>query len=114
MFHASFERVRLFVKEGCVIVLIAVVSLASPCSYHYPSTSQLPPSFDPPPVPPGFLQARETAKSELKWLMVTLHDPTEFACQTMNRDLWKDSSVVEVIKNSFIFQQVRKAGVFVS
>ena len=55
--------------------------------------------------------------------MVTIHDPSEFACQALNRDLWSDQgelefdhayisrsfshlAVKECIKESFIFLQV--------
>lgn len=51
-------------------------------------------------------QARDEAKSSKRFMMVTLHDPSEFACQTLNRDLWKDQSVQEVVKASFVFMQV--------
>lgn len=51
-------------------------------------------------------RAREKAKSESKWVLVTLHDPSEFPCQTLNRDLWKDSSVKEIVLDSFVFLQV--------
>ncbi|KAI9103052.1 thioredoxin-like protein [Phlyctochytrium arcticum] len=48
-------------------------------------------------------QARELAKSQSKWVIVTLNDPSEFPCQMMNRDLWKDSAVQDLIRESFIF-----------
>ena len=52
-----------------------------------------------------FYAARAYAKSDGRWLIVTLHDPTEFPCQVLNRDLWKDGSIVEIVKAMFVFQQ---------
>lgn len=37
--------------------------------------------------------------------MINIQDPTEFACQIMNRDLWSDSFIKDIIKESFIFLQ---------
>ncbi|KAI8994412.1 hypothetical protein BC832DRAFT_569357 [Gaertneriomyces semiglobifer] len=48
-------------------------------------------------------QARETAKKEDKWILLTLIDPTEFQCQALNRDLWKDKSVQDFIRENFYF-----------
>lgn len=56
----------------------------------------------------NFEEARETAKEKNKWLMINVQNPTEFACQVMNRDLWSDSFVKDIVKESFIFLQVFK------
>jgi thioredoxin-related protein len=53
----------------------------------------------------SFEEAREAAKDNSKWLMINIQDPTEFACQIMNRDLWSDSFIKDIIKESFIFLQ---------
>ena len=53
-----------------------------------------------------FEQARTKAKESRKWLMVNLQDSSEFVCQTLNRDLWKDAMVQEIVTESFIFFQV--------
>jgi thioredoxin-related protein len=52
------------------------------------------------------LQARNFAKENKKWLLVNIQDPTEFSCQVMNRDLWSEQAVKDVIKESFVFLQV--------
>ncbi|KAJ3330891.1 putative protein serine/threonine kinase, partial [Blyttiomyces sp. JEL0837] len=53
---------------------------------------------------PGDIEtARNTAKSNLKWLMVTLSDPSEFACEALKRDLWKAKEVKDLIRENFIF-----------
>ncbi|KAI8918699.1 hypothetical protein BC831DRAFT_482896 [Entophlyctis helioformis] len=53
----------------------------------------------------NFDEARELARSQSKWLMVTIHDASEFACQAMNRDLWSDPTVKELIRENFVFVQ---------
>jgi thioredoxin-related protein len=52
-------------------------------------------------------KALNTAKAEEKWLIVNLQDNSEFACQILNRDLWKEKVVQELVKDNFIFLQVR-------
>ncbi|KAG2185749.1 hypothetical protein INT43_002184 [Umbelopsis isabellina] len=52
-----------------------------------------------------FEHARNFAKDNKKWLMVNLQDPTEFACQVMNRDLWSEQAVKDVVNESFVFLQ---------
>ena len=49
---------------------------------------------------------RQDAKERNKWLMVTIHDYTEFACQVLNRDLWSEQTVKAVVKAEFLFMQV--------
>ncbi|KAI8097877.1 thioredoxin-like protein [Gilbertella persicaria] len=56
----------------------------------------------------NFEEARESAKEKNKWLMINVQDPTEFACQVMNRDLWSDSFVKDIIRESFVFLQYAK------
>ncbi|KAI8820167.1 thioredoxin-like protein [Fimicolochytrium jonesii] len=48
-------------------------------------------------------QARDFAKMRKKWLIITLNEPTFFPCQVLNRDLWKDPSVLTLIKEHFVF-----------
>ncbi|ORY87625.1 hypothetical protein BCR37DRAFT_375494 [Protomyces lactucae-debilis] len=52
--------------------------------------------------------AREQAKEELKWIMINLQDNADFASQTLNRDLWKDAGVKELVRESFLFLQYTK------
>jgi hypothetical protein len=56
--------------------------------------------------PGTFDLARTKAKKESKWLLVSIHDPAEFQCQVLNRDLWKAQEVKDLIKESFVFVQV--------
>ncbi|KAG0210310.1 hypothetical protein BGX28_009466 [Mortierella sp. GBA30] len=52
-----------------------------------------------------FDQSRNVAKNETKWLMVNIQEAGVFACQVLNRDLWSDKSVKEIVKENFIFLQ---------
>ncbi|KAL9540332.1 hypothetical protein MBANPS3_009745 [Mucor bainieri] len=52
-----------------------------------------------------FEEAREAAKEKNRWLMINVQDPTEFSCQVLNRDLWSDTIVKDIVKESFIFLQ---------
>ncbi|KAI8870917.1 hypothetical protein GQ42DRAFT_162395 [Ramicandelaber brevisporus] len=45
------------------------------------------------------------AKGQQKYAIVNLQDPTIFQCQVLNRDLWKDKRVRELIENSFLLTQ---------
>ena len=45
------------------------------------------------------------AQERSKWMMVTIHNPVEFVCQRLNRDLWSNEIVISLVKESFIFMQ---------
>ncbi|KAM3727555.1 UBX domain-containing protein [Dirofilaria immitis] len=50
------------------------------------------------------------AEAQLRghWLLVNVQDDLEFACQTLNRDVWSNSSVKELLRSNFVFWQVHK------
>ena len=52
--------------------------------------------------------ARDKGKDELKWILVNIQDPSIFDCQSLNRDIWKDAGIKEVVKENFIFMQYSK------
>jgi len=52
--------------------------------------------------------AREKGKETHKWLLVNIQDPSIFDCQQLNRDIWKDDGVRELVKEHFIFMQYSK------
>ncbi|KAK2755477.1 hypothetical protein FQN54_006414 [Arachnomyces sp. PD_36] len=52
--------------------------------------------------------AREEGREEERWLLVNIQDPSVFDCQVLNRDLWKNPSVMDTIKENFIFLQFAK------
>lgn len=54
----------------------------------------------------SFDSAREVGKHQYKWLLVNIQNSKEFACQTLNRDLWSDPTVKDFVKEHFIFWQV--------
>ncbi|KAJ8324710.1 hypothetical protein BDV3_004874 [Batrachochytrium dendrobatidis] len=53
----------------------------------------------------SFDEARNLARKTGKWLMVAIHDPSEFACQAMNRDLWRNPTVKDLVRENFVFVQ---------
>lgn len=53
-------------------------------------------------------EARDEGKAEKKWIMANLQDMSDFNCQALNRDIWKNESIAEVIKENFIFLQYDK------
>lgn len=56
----------------------------------------------------GWDSAREEGREELKWLLVNIQDGSVFDCQVLNRDLWKNASVVDTVRENFIFLQYSK------
>lgn len=53
--------------------------------------------------------ARDTGKVDKKWLLVNVQDMSDFNCQALNRDIWKDDTVVALVKEHFIFLQYSKS-----
>ena len=52
--------------------------------------------------------AREEGRENEKWILINIQDSSIFDCQVLNRDLWKDPTVQETIKEHFIFLQYSK------
>lgn len=56
----------------------------------------------------GFQGARTMAKDTRRWLLVNIQRDAEFASHALNRDVWRDELVENLIREGFIFwQQVR-------
>ncbi|KAL8770717.1 MAG: hypothetical protein Q9209_003584 [Squamulea sp. 1 TL-2023] len=53
-------------------------------------------------------QARQQGKEDEKWILVNIQDPSIFDCQILNRDIWKDPSVMDTVRENFIFMQYAK------
>jgi len=53
-----------------------------------------------------FLQAQAVGTQENKWILVNIQNTTEFGCQVLNRDIWKDSTVKSLVKSHFVLWQV--------
>lgn len=49
--------------------------------------------------------AKEEAILEQKWLLVNIQDSREFQCQILNRDLWSNQDVKQIVKSNFLFLQ---------
>lgn len=59
----------------------------------------------------GFEDAKRVAKRPFeerpfRYLLVTIHVTTEFSCQAMNRDVWNDKLVQQIVKQNFVFLQL--------
>lgn len=53
-------------------------------------------------------EARDEGKSDKKWIMVNLQDMSDFNCQALNRDIWKNEAIKELVAENFIFLQFDK------
>ncbi|KAF4982611.1 hypothetical protein FZEAL_1805 [Fusarium zealandicum] len=53
-------------------------------------------------------EARTLGKEDKKWIMVNLQDMNDFNCQALNRDIWKDAAVKDLVTENFIFLQYDK------
>lgn len=53
-------------------------------------------------------EARSLGKEDMKWIMVNLQDMSDFNCQALNRDIWKDQAVRDIVSENFIFLQYDK------
>lgn len=53
----------------------------------------------------GFEGARTNAKNSKRWLLVNLQRDNEFSCHALNRDVWRDELVENLIGEGFIFWQ---------
>lgn len=53
-------------------------------------------------------EAREEGKERKKWILVNLQDMSDFNCQALNRDIWKDEAVKALVQENFIFLQYEK------
>jgi len=53
-------------------------------------------------------QARQQGKDGERWIIVNIQDPSIFDCQVLNRDIWKNTGVMDTIRENFIFMQYSK------
>jgi thioredoxin-related protein len=56
----------------------------------------------------SFDEAKELGRDEYKWILVNVQDPSVFDSSVLNRDLWKDKEVQNIIKENFVFVQFSK------
>jgi len=52
-----------------------------------------------------YYQTVEKAKAEGKWLLVNIQQAEVFASHTLNRDVWRDDTITDVVMGSFLFWQ---------
>ncbi|ORZ33751.1 hypothetical protein BCR44DRAFT_1514454 [Catenaria anguillulae PL171] len=55
-----------------------------------------------------FDTAKDYGRAEKKWLLVDVNDDTHFPCQVLNRDIWKNPAVVDIVKDAFVFVQIAR------
>lgn len=55
---------------------------------------------------PFCFQAKECGQMQNKWLMINVQNVQDFACQCLNRDVWSNEAVKNIIREHFIFWQV--------
>lgn len=53
----------------------------------------------------GFEGARTMAKDSKRWLLVNIQKDSEFASHALNRDVWRDELVENLVREGFIFWQ---------
>jgi hypothetical protein len=53
-------------------------------------------------------EARDEGKDSKKWILVNLQDMSDFNCQALNRDIWKDEAIKSLVKENFVFLQYDK------
>jgi len=53
----------------------------------------------------GFQGARAMAKDTKRWLLVNIQRDSEFSSHALNRDVWRDELVENLIREGFIFWQ---------
>lgn len=53
----------------------------------------------------GFEGARTMAKDSKRWLLVNIQSESEFASHALNRDVWRDELVENLVREGFIFWQ---------
>jgi hypothetical protein len=53
----------------------------------------------------GFEGARNMAKDSKRWLLVNIQKDSEFASHALNRDVWRDELVENLVREGFILWQ---------
>lgn len=53
-------------------------------------------------------ESRQLGREDKKWILVNIQDLSDFNCQILNRDIWKDDAIRAMIQDSFIFLQYTK------
>ncbi|KAJ2798654.1 UBX domain protein Ubx2, partial [Coemansia helicoidea] len=56
--------------------------------------------------PGGLDSARQEGIQSGRWVLVNLQDVSEFRCQALNRDVWSQAGVRDVVRRGFVFLQL--------
>lgn len=56
----------------------------------------------------SFDSAKETGARINKWLLINIQHTDEFKCQVLNRDVWSNSMVREIVRENCVFWQANK------
>ena len=59
-----------------------------------------------------YMQAKLTGQRCAKWLLVNLQDSKEFPSQVLNRDVWSNHNVKDIVRQHFVFWQVSILNVY--
>ncbi|KAJ2161775.1 hypothetical protein GGF46_001194 [Coemansia sp. RSA 552] len=50
--------------------------------------------------------ARQVATGVGRWVLINLQDVTDFRCQALNRDIWSEQIIKDLVRRNFVFLQV--------
>ncbi|KAJ2862329.1 UBX domain protein Ubx2 [Coemansia aciculifera] len=50
--------------------------------------------------------ARHEAMEDGKWVMINLQEVSDFKCQALNRDIWRQKVIKDIVRQDFVFFQV--------
>ncbi|CAK7227608.1 UBX domain protein Ubx2 [Sporothrix bragantina] len=53
-------------------------------------------------------EARSIGKEEKRWILANIQDLSDFQCQALNRDIWKDEAIRQLVRENFLFLQYSK------
>jgi hypothetical protein len=53
----------------------------------------------------GFMGARNFAKDARRWLLANVQSEDDFACHALNRDVWRDELVENLVREGFVLWQ---------
>ncbi|KAJ2731725.1 UBX domain protein Ubx2 [Coemansia sp. BCRC 34962] len=50
--------------------------------------------------------ARHEAMTDGKWVLINLQEVSDFKCQALNRDIWRQKIIKDIVRQDFVFFQV--------
>lgn len=58
--------------------------------------------------PLSWEDAMKVGEKEERWILINIQDPTMPKCQALNREIWNDIKIVDLLRENFLFLQCRK------